>query len=179
MKGYPIIGILGGELKVYLPWNEQISHLKIDVWKTSLSSWDAGRPIEIRGKLAVTFITNHFRYLKWRVSCTLFTAIFGGWGFPYIKPYPYSLHHGEYLPPFGWWNSWWLASVTNPKTPPWLKHFFPGDMGILGVGFWGVIFVCFSKKKMRQRHVLWIPRIPENERDCYLGGTPRIPSINH
>ena len=46
--------------------------------------------------LGVYQITNHFRYLKWRVSCTLFPAVLGG-GFPLHKPYPYSLHRSGFL----------------------------------------------------------------------------------
>ena len=41
-------------------------------------------------------VNNHFRYLKWRVSWTLFSAILMV-GFPLHKPYPYSLYRWGFL----------------------------------------------------------------------------------
>ena len=38
-----------------------------------------------------------FRYLKWRVSWTLYKAVVGGGETPLHKPYPYSLYRFEYL----------------------------------------------------------------------------------
>ena len=57
-----------------------------------------------------TCITKSFRYLKWRVSCTLW-GCFLGWVFPYIS-LTYSLSV------LGTWNFWWI--YINMYIPP--KH---------------------------------------------------------
>ena len=52
---------------------------------------------------AKKMFTKNFRYLKWRVSSTLFTA-FLGMGFPLHKPYPYSLYRFSDSSILGTWN---------------------------------------------------------------------------
>ena len=59
------------------------------------SAW--GNLIRIKKDMSTGFITNMFRYLKWRVSWALYKAILGV-GFPLHKPYPYSLY--RWSPPF-------------------------------------------------------------------------------
>ena len=59
--------------------------------RTSMASYNR----KYLPSLKLTCLTKNFRYLKWRISCTLFSAILGGGWNPLHKPYPYSLYDGQ------------------------------------------------------------------------------------
>ena len=67
-----------------------------------------------------TFVTKNFRYLKWRVSWSLFSAVLGMGKLPYISRI-HTAYIGEDSSILGTWNVWWYMDIPwKSKTTNWM-----------------------------------------------------------